>query len=63
MSTSETCDAQRARLDALGLYTETVATRRDVDTFEDARVVAMETPDSRFATAVASVDAVARAAG
>ncbi|MGI8674556.1 MAG: TIGR04282 family arsenosugar biosynthesis glycosyltransferase [Thermoleophilaceae bacterium] len=55
MSVESTGDAQRARLDELGLRTEELPVLRDVDFFEDARAVASEAPDSRFARAVGAV--------
>ena len=56
MSTPETGTAQAARLRELGLRVATVATERDVDTFDDARIVARRLPDSEFARAVAKVE-------
>ena len=55
MSVQTTGEAQRARLDELGLRTEELPVLRDVDFFEDARAVALEAPDSRFARAVGAV--------
>jgi rSAM/selenodomain-associated transferase 1 len=55
MSVETTGEAQRARLDELGLRTEELPVLRDVDFFEDARAVASEAPDSRFARAVGAV--------
>ncbi|MEJ7717114.1 MAG: TIGR04282 family arsenosugar biosynthesis glycosyltransferase [Thermoleophilaceae bacterium] len=55
MSVESTGEAQRARLDELGLRTEELPVLRDVDFFEDARAVASEAPDSRFARAVGAV--------
>ena len=55
MSVQTTGEAQRARLDELGLRTEELPVLRDVDFFEDARAVASEAPDSRFARAVGAV--------
>jgi hypothetical protein len=52
MSVAHTGQAQRARLDALGLTNAIVRTLRDVDRYEDALAVAGEIPDSRFARAV-----------
>lgn len=61
MSSSETCAAQRARLDQLGLrYTELPALR-DVDTFEDARVIANEPAARRFGAALAKLSVLAAA--
>lgn len=55
MSTSVTGRAQRARLQALGYTVADLPTLRDVDTFEDARLVADEIPDSAFATCVGAI--------
>jgi glycosyltransferase A (GT-A) superfamily protein (DUF2064 family) len=63
MSTATTGAAQRVRLSRLGFHTVTVAARRDVDSFEDARIVAAEAPESRFAAAVRSVSGETRVAG
>jgi len=52
MSTDETGAAQRARLDELGLRTGELEELRDVDTIEDARMVAVERPQSHFAQAL-----------
>jgi rSAM/selenodomain-associated transferase 1 len=54
MSTSETGDVQRRRLDELGLRTAELEALRDVDTIDDARAVAAERPDSRFARLLAA---------
>jgi uncharacterized protein len=51
MSRSDTCAAQRRRLDSLGLRTALLPPLRDVDTIDDAAVVARTYPDTRFATA------------
>jgi uncharacterized protein len=56
MSTPETGDAQRRRLDELGLRTVELETLRDVDTIADARAVAAERPVSRFARVLAGQD-------
>jgi rSAM/selenodomain-associated transferase 1 len=55
MSVEHTYAAQRARADALGLRVEEQPPLRDVDTIEDARAVARETPASRFAQALAGI--------
>ncbi|HET6448474.1 MAG TPA: DUF2064 domain-containing protein [Conexibacter sp.] len=55
MSTPDTCHVQRARLRALGLEVEELAPLRDVDLIADARAVALEAPDGRFA---ATLDAL-----
>jgi uncharacterized protein len=62
MSVAGTCAAQRARLAALGLHTAPLPPLRDVDTIADARAVAREAPDGRFAAAVAAVSAARAAA-
>lgn len=49
MSRHHTGAAQRARLAALGLVTHYLPLLRDVDTFEDARSVALAAPGGRFA--------------
>ncbi len=59
MSRAGTGAAQRARLRALGLRIHEQAELRDVDTITDARLVARQAPASRFARALASIDAVA----
>lgn len=55
MSVPTTLDHQRRRLDLLGLRIHEQAQLRDVDTIEDARAVALQTPNSRFASALAAV--------
>jgi rSAM/selenodomain-associated transferase 1 len=55
MSSAETGSRQRARLDALGLRVAELEPLRDVDTIADARAVARERPDSRFARALAEL--------
>jgi rSAM/selenodomain-associated transferase 1 len=55
MSCSTTWVMQRARLRMLGLRVHAQPTLRDVDTIEDARAVAREAPDSRFAAALAAI--------
>ena len=52
MSRPHTGAAQRARLAALGLETHYLPLLRDVDTFEDARSVAVAAPGGRFAAAL-----------
>lgn len=49
MSSSRTLEAQRRRLDQLGLRWAELPTLRDVDTMADAEAVAAESPDTRFA--------------
>jgi glycosyltransferase A (GT-A) superfamily protein (DUF2064 family) len=55
MSADDTGAVQRARLDELGLVVEELEHLRDVDTIEDASVVAAERPESRFARALAEM--------
>jgi rSAM/selenodomain-associated transferase 1 len=55
MSTEQTYVRQLERFEALGLCVAVEAPLRDVDTIEDAHLVAEETPDSRFAHALDSV--------
>lgn len=55
MSTAATCREQLERLRSLNLATDELGVMRDVDLFDDALAVAAEAPDTRFATAVASV--------
>ncbi len=62
MSTPGTGAAQAARLHELGLRVATVATERDVDTFDDARIAARRLPGSEFAHAVAAIEATIPAA-
>ena len=57
MSRTTTWLRQRTRLDELGLRVHDQPPLRDVDTIEDARAVARTAPRSRFAAAVAAVDA------
>ncbi len=52
MSAEDTLAHQRARFDELGLSTYEHATLRDVDTIDDARMVAAQAPGSRFAAAL-----------
>ena len=51
-SRSDTGERQLARLRALGLAPGLLPRRRDVDTWDDARVVADECPEGRFGRAV-----------
>jgi len=55
MSVRETCQRQRDRLDQLGLRVRELSRLRDFDGIDDARAVAAEIPDSRFARAVAAL--------
>lgn len=54
-SRSDTGDRQYARLTDLGLRTQRLTPRRDVDTWADALAVAADAADTRFAAAVRSV--------
>ena len=64
MSEPHTHDAQLDRLRSMGLRVVHVDELCDVDTFEDALVVAAEAPDGRFAAAVSTVTgATSRSAG
>ena len=58
MSTEQTGACQLARLRELGLRVAEVAPMLDVDTIADARAVAAAAPGSRFAAALAGVEAV-----
>jgi uncharacterized protein len=60
MSSDNTGAVQRARLAILGLRTTILPPLRDIDTIEDARAVAREAPDGRFAAALAEVATGAR---
>ena len=51
MSSPDTCEAQRGRLESLGLRTAILPPLRDVDTIEDAAAVAGAAPDTEFAAA------------
>jgi len=62
MSEDNTGAVQRARLAILGLRTAILPPLRDIDTIEDARAVAREAPDGRFAAALAEVEPEALAA-
>ena len=55
MSADDTAASQRARLDELGLRVDELEHLRDVDTIEDARAVAAERPQSRFARALSAL--------
>jgi uncharacterized protein len=55
MSTAGTGAAQLEALASLGLATRELAPLRDVDTIDDAVAVAAESPDSRFAAALAEL--------
>lgn len=55
MSVAHTCQAQRARLEQLGLRLHEQQPLRDVDTIDDARAVAHQAPRSRFAAAMAEI--------
>ncbi len=55
MSLPTTLASQRSRLQGLGLRIHEQRRLRDVDTIEDARAVARETPGSRFAAALAAI--------
>ncbi len=59
MSTSRTGAEQRARLRALGLHVVGLPPLRDVDTYDDARAVAALAPRTRFAAALAALEAQA----
>ena len=62
MSEDTTGAVQRARLASLGLRTAILPPLRDIDTIEDARAVARQTPGGRFAAALAEVEPEALAA-
>jgi rSAM/selenodomain-associated transferase 1 len=62
MSEATTGAVQRARLAILGLRTAILPPLRDIDTIEDARAVALEAPEGRFAAALAVVEPEALAA-
>jgi uncharacterized protein len=57
MSHATTCTKQRGRLRELGLRVHEQLALRDVDTIEDARAVARQAPDTRFAAALAAIAA------
>jgi rSAM/selenodomain-associated transferase 1 len=56
MSTAVTGCAQRARFESLGWRVGGLPTLRDVDTFEDALVIAEMAPSTRFAQAVTAFE-------
>jgi rSAM/selenodomain-associated transferase 1 len=58
MSTERTGAVQLARMRTLGLRPVILPPLRDVDTIADARAVAIEAPDSRFAATLAEFAAV-----
>ncbi|MFG2503678.1 DUF2064 domain-containing protein [Streptomyces sp. NPDC048441] len=60
MSVPTTGAVQRARLTAAGLRVRDLPVLRDVDTADDARHVAAEAPDSRFATALGALATAVR---
>ena len=53
MSRADTCEAQRRRLELLGLRTALLPPLRDVDTIDDAAAIARSWPATQFATAIA----------
>jgi len=55
MSSAITCRKQRARLRELGLRVHDQPALRDVDTIDDARAVAHNAPNTRFASALAAI--------
>jgi rSAM/selenodomain-associated transferase 1 len=55
MSTTWTCDAQRARLSDLGLRVDELPRMRDVDVIDDAHAVAAAAPGSRFAAVLSAI--------
>jgi len=59
MSSTDTGAVQRARLDGLGLRTEELRPLLDVDDIAAARAVAAAAPTSRFAAALAAIEAPA----
>jgi glycosyltransferase A (GT-A) superfamily protein (DUF2064 family) len=62
MSEPTTAAVQRARLAELGLSTAILPPLRDVDTIDDARAVAAEAPETRFAAALAAMEPLKAAA-
>ena len=60
MSVDHTCRAQRERLVELGLRHVELPELLDVDTIDDARLVAAQAPGSRFAAALAAAGIEAR---
>ncbi|MFE0702036.1 DUF2064 domain-containing protein [Streptomyces sp. NPDC058872] len=63
MSRSDTGSVQRARLRAAGLRIGALPVLRDVDTAEDAALVAAEAPDTRFAALHGALTATPAGAG
>jgi len=63
MSTDETCAAQIARLESLGLRWAELPTLRDFDLIEDARAVASGNPDLRFSARLREMEAECTPAG
>ena len=59
MSAADTAAVQAQRLAELDLRTAALPTLRDVDTIADARAVAAAAPRTRFAAALAAVEAAA----
>ena len=57
MSCSTTWTRQHSRLCQLGLRVRDQPVMRDVDTIDDARAVARDAPDSRFAATLAAIEA------
>jgi rSAM/selenodomain-associated transferase 1 len=57
MSSTRTGAVQRAQLALLGLRPAILPPLLDVDTFRDALIVATEAPETRFAAAVAAIEA------
>lgn len=57
MSVAQTCAAQRARLQTLGLTTHELPALRDVDTIADAHAIAALAPASRFARELVALPA------
>jgi len=56
MSEDNTGAVQRARLAILGLRTAILPPLRDIDTIADARAVARQAPDGRFAAALSEIE-------
>jgi rSAM/selenodomain-associated transferase 1 len=56
MSRDNTGAVQRARLAILGLRTAILPPLRDIDTIDDARAVAREAPEGRFAAALEAIE-------
>jgi len=57
MSSADTATCQRRRLTELGLEIDDLPVLRDFDTLTDARAVAHQAPNSRFAAELARVEA------